>query len=306
MKVKGRKYVLMIFILAGIFCSGCSSAEEPEPPSPTHEAAVFNGSDDEGEMESEPTEDGVDSIIEDITIIDKEEDAGKMSEEDLLAAGEALEEPKTAVEDKLIVIDAGHQAKADTSTEPVGPGASEMKAKVAGGTAGISSGLKEYELNLMVAIKLKEELISRGYDVVMCRESNEVNISNSQRAQIANDSHADAFIRIHANGSENTSANGMMTICQTSSNPYNADLYQQSKKLSVCVLEEMVNATGAKKEYVWETDTMSGINWCQVPVTIVEMGYMTNADEDLLMATDDYQNEIAFGIANGIDLFFAD
>lgn len=249
-----------------------------------------------------------DSVFEDDNEVDSDEN-GQNVQKDVTEVEENERNTQNSIEREtserfLVAIDAGHQKVGNSEKEPIGPGASEMKAKVASGTKGDSSGLNEYELTLQLAQKLEAELKYRGYDVLMVRTTNDVDISNAQRAMVANQAGADAFIRIHANGSEDTSTNGAMTICQTPSNPYNASIYPESRRLSERVLNELVQATGCRKQNIWETDTMSGINWCQIPTTIVEVGYMTNPQEDLRMASESYQKKITEGLANGIESFF--
>ena len=206
---------------------------------------------------------------------------------------------------RLVAIDPGHQRHGNAAQEPNGPGSTVYRNKVASGTRGVATGVPEFELVLDVSLLLRDELMARGYDVLLIRESHDVDISNAARAQMAAEAGADVFIRIHADGSENQTLNGIMTISHTPNNPYIPQLYAQSRALSDVVLQEMLAATGANSRGVWETDSMTGTNWAAMPVTIVEMGLLTNPEEDRLMQTPAYQLKLAEGIANGIDLFFA-
>ena len=215
------------------------------------------------------------------------------------------EEPTTeqTTNGKIIVLDPGHSSVVNGGTEPIGPGASEQKAADSAGTRGVASGLTEYELNMQIALKLQVVLEERGYTVILTRPDNYTGISCSERAQIANNAGADVFLRIHADGSDSSSAAGAMGICITSSNPYVPGMYSESRRLTDCVLNEYVASTGLSSRSVWETDTMTGNNWATVPTTLLEMGFMTNANEDSLMADPAFQDKMVEGMANGLDRF---
>lgn len=249
------------------------------------------------EKEEEPVKKVEDLVIE----VDQPEAAQETEQEE---DKEKEETPEQKTRTQTVVLDPGHSSVVASGTEPLGPGSTENKAADTSGTSGTVSGLTEYELNLTVSQKLRTELQNRGYTVLMTRESNDVPVSCIERADVANNSDADAFVRIHANGSEDSSAKGAMTICITPDNPFYPALYEQARALSDCIINNLSEVTGCENDGVWETDSMSGNNWSQIPATIVEMGYMTNPDEDALMATDDYQNKIVKGIADGIDQYF--
>ena len=206
----------------------------------------------------------------------------------------------------IIVLDPGHSGIVAGGYEPLGPGSSQTKSKDTSGTQGVATGVEEYKLTLNIGLQLRSLLRNRGCKVVMTRTNSKVALSCIDRARIANKAKADAYIRLHANGSDNSYVTGAMTICTTKNSPYIASMYKNNKSLSNAVLNAYVSATGCRKEYIWETDSMSGNNWSKVPTTLIEMGYMSNPSEDRLMQQTSYQKKMVRGIAKGIENYLTD
>lgn len=315
MRCRGAAALLCVFLTAASLM-GCGARYE-KISLPEREDAIEETKDGIAAAEAEETF-GAGIELEDV-------DGAAAADQAAVADVSALEDKKTtssrmaAEEDgvalaegdaaanwngRIVAIDAGHQAKGNPEKEPVGPGSSTMKAKVAAGATGISTKLPEYQLTLAVAQKVETLLAERGYRVVMIRKTNDVNLSNAERAKIANESGADIFVRIHANSLDSPGVRGTLSMCQTEKNPYNGELHDQSYRLSRSITDAVCAATGFKNRGVQETDTMSGINWCTIPVSIVEMGFMSNPEEDQLMAQEEYQDLIAGGIVNGIDAYY--
>ena len=221
-------------------------------------------------------------------------------------AEKSTTEERNPRENILIALDPGHQAPSVdmSATEPNAPGSSVMKAKATSGTTGRFTGVGEYELNLTIAKKAKNKLSELGYNVVMTREDNETAISNMERARLANDLQADISVRIHANGSDDISTNGALVLVGSQKNPYVGELYEDSYRLGSEILNAYCALTGMKSLGIQTNDTMTGINWSEIPVIILEMGFMTNEQDDNNMQDGNYQETMVDGIVMGIENYF--
>ena len=206
----------------------------------------------------------------------------------------------------VVAIDPGHQGSwVDMSEqEPNGPGSSEYKANATTGTTGSYTGVPEYQLNLDISLSLREELEERGYQVVMTREDHDTAISNAERALMAAEQGGDIYVRIHANGSDDSSVSGALGMSPSPENPYIPELYEDSYRLTECILNAYCEATGFSNLGVQYYDNMTGINWSKIPVTILEMGFMTNQQDDLNMADSAYRQKMVEGIVSGVNEYY--
>ena len=202
-----------------------------------------------------------------------------------------------------ICIDPGHQLKGDSDTEQMAPDSGSYKARVSSGTAGIATKKPEYELNLEASLKLKHILESRGYKVLMTRESHDVNISNMERAIFANENNADMVVRIHADGSNDSGVTGASILIPSKDGQYTSGIFSDSSECAKYVNENMKN-NGFKVNGIFERSDLTGFNWSKVPVVLVEMGFMSNYTEDQNMDSPQYQEKMMKCIADGLDQYF--
>ena len=198
-----------------------------------------------------------------------------------------------------IGIDPGHQGKANSDKEPIAPGSKETKAKVSSGTSGRSTGIAEYVTVLEISLKLRDALEAQGATVYMTRDTHDIDISNLERAEMMNELGVDLVLRIHCDGAEDSSANGIgMFVRKT------GEGQQESEAAAQVLLDAMVEATGAKKRGVFLRDTYTMNNWSVVPCILVECGFMSNPEEDEKLNDPDYQNLLVQGMVEGIAQYF--
>lgn len=205
----------------------------------------------------------------------------------------------------VVCIDPGHQAHADSTPEPIGPKSKKTKQRVTGGATGVTTKIPEYELTLQIATNLKGQLEARGVEVVMTRTTSDVNISNSQRAKIANEAKADLFVRIHCDGSPDSAAAGVSTL-YPANNRWTKPIAVRSRRAAELVQSSVVRSTGAVDRGVIQRTNLSGFNWSKVPAVLVECGFLSNPVEDRLLASPHYQDKLAEGIADGVIAYFQD
>lgn len=201
-----------------------------------------------------------------------------------------------------ICIDPGHQAKGDGKPEPIYPGASFTKARVSSGTRGVSTKKWEYEVVLDASKILKDMLTSDGYTVIMTREINEVNISNKERAEIANKENVDLNIRIHCDSVKDSSKTGATILIPSKTGKHTKKIYEDSNNFAQ-VLKKSLESKGIKVNAIVERDDITGFNWSRVPTVILEMGFMSNYNEDRMLSSVDYQTKIMNAVREAIKIY---
>jgi len=303
---------MIVFI--GIYMGGCSQ-EEPkkevtssmqEKNKDNKEDAPVEKQQEEQEKKEEPlavqTNEQVEQKQEEVPAEEKKEEATPAQPtEQPLQNNEQKVESNEKQGKFLVVIDPGHQQKANLNLEPIGPGATTQKYKVTDGTTGVVTKKREAVLVLEMAFVLKEKLEAKGIQVLMTRTSQNVDISNKERATFANDHKANLFLRLHADGSENSNQSGFAVLTPAEGSPYTKEIYAESLQISQTIVNKMRENQQVKVNGIKFREDLSGFNWAKVPGVLLELGFMSNPEEDKKLSDPQYVNSLLQSVTDSVD-----
>jgi N-acetylmuramoyl-L-alanine amidase len=203
----------------------------------------------------------------------------------------------------LICLDPGHGTPPaiGRQTEPIGPGSHVMKIKDGGGAHG------EAAVALAIARRARRLLLARGYRVAMTRTGPTIHLGNGDgniaRAKFCNRRHAALMVRIHADGSSDPSLHGVSTLVPAWHRGWTDDIYSRSVRAGRAMQKAVVRATGAVDRGVIRRSDLTGFNWANVPVVLVETGFLSNPRERYRLQTAAYQQRVARGLTAGVAAF---
>ncbi|MFZ7803833.1 N-acetylmuramoyl-L-alanine amidase [Bacillus thuringiensis] len=304
------KYIKIMSMIAfiGIYMAGCSQEQPKKETTSSIQEKNKDTKEDapvEKQQEQEKNEESqVEHRQEEVSAEEKKEETTTV---------QPIEQPVQNNEQKvesnekqgkfLVVIDPGHQQKANLNLEPIGPGATTQKYKVTDGTTGVVTKKREAVLVLEMAFLLKEKLEEKGIQVLMTRTSQDVDISNKERATFANNHKANLFLRLHADGSENPNQSGFAVLTPAEGSPYTKEIYAESLPISQTIVNKMRENQQVKVNGIKFRDDLSGFNWSKVPGVLLELGFMSNYEEDKKLSDSQYVNSLLQSVTDSVDAY---
>ena len=206
-----------------------------------------------------------------------------------------------------VLLDAGHGCSGNY-VEPKYKGASDSEVTYENsstGATGVVTKKREGDLTLEIALKLQKKLQNLGADVLMIRTKKTTPMSLVQRAKYGNKHKVDLAFRIHADGLDDQSVNGASTL-YPSAEHINNKIAEKSKNIASIIQREYIKSTGLADRGTVERNDLVGFNFTTVPCILLELGFMTNPEEDKKMSDKKFQEKMADGITNGMIAYYTD
>ena len=204
-----------------------------------------------------------------------------------------------------VLLDAGHGCSGNY-VEPKYKGASDSEVTYENsstGATGVVTKKREGDLTLEIALKLQKKLQNLGADVLMIRTKKTTPMSLVQRAEYGNKHKVDLAFRIHADGLDDQSVNGASTL-YPSAEHINNKIAEKSKNIASIIQREYIKSTGLADRGTVERNDLVGFNFTTVPSILLELGFMTNPEEDRKMSDKKFQEKMVDGITNGMIAYY--